>query len=455
MPRSFAPRLRRLLRSSTLALAASSLAVFALAACERSPEAAPPSAPRLADPRAEALWAALERGQVGSARSLLEALGPALGPDQPLAAARLAQAEGDALGALRQVEQAKAAWPGDARVYATACELFAGLGRLDAAQAEFDQGLAQCGRTPELIRAQGILGLSTPGQVELGVRLLESARAADPGLPFVGLALTRGRAVLARLALGEGQGEQARGWLSSGLAEAPDDAELRHIAAQLDLAEKRFPAARAALEALQAEGLPVREDLLLALRADAAEALVAGDRTRNVSAYLRMLELGVPREQLGFGADVLAREADERIQAGLEAFELGERLRIDADLDAAVRAEAIAARVRQFEKAEASFRSALDFDPDSLEARHRLGEALYRMGDFEAAAREWEAVQLLARGSEYEGSGVHLNIARAWRGAGHGDRARRVLEEYLSENPRGDHVEQTEALLQSLSSPPR
>jgi tetratricopeptide (TPR) repeat protein len=450
MLRSFAPRLPRLLRTSTLALAVSSLA-----ACQKAPEAAPSSAARLADPRAESLWAALERGQVGSARSLLAALGAALGPDQPLAAARLALAEGDAVGALRQVEQAKSAWPADPRVYATACELFAGLGRLGAAQAEFDQGVALCGRTPELIRSQGILGLSTPGQVELGVRLLESARAADPGLPFVGVALTRGRAVLARLALGEGRGEDARRWLSSGLAEAPDDGELRHVAAQLDLAERRFPAARAALEALQDEGLAVREDLLLALRADAAEALIAGDRARNVSAYLRMLELGVPREQLGFGADVLAREAEARLQAGLEAFELGEKLPIDAELDAAVRAEAIAARVRLFEKAEASFRSALDFDPDSLEARHRLGEALYRMGDFEAAAREWEAVQLLARGSEYEGSGVHLNIARAWRGAGHSDRALRVLEEYLSEHPRGDHVEQTESLLRSLSSPPR
>lgn len=444
---TIAPRAGGPLRRPTLLLVA-----LALAACGRVPEAGPPAAPRLDDPRAAALWSALERGQVGSARSLLEALGASLGPDQPLAAARLALAEGDAVGALRQVEQAKAAWPADPRVYATACELFAGLGRLDAAQAEYEQGLSACGRTPELIRAQGILGLSTPGQVELGVRLLESARAADPGLPFVGEPLTRGRAVLARLALGEGQGQAARAWLASGLAEAPDDGELRHIAAQLDLAEKRFPAARAALEALHAEGLAVREDLLLALRADAAEALLAKDRTRNVSAYLRMLELGVPREQLGFGADVLRREAEQRIAEGLQAFELGENLRVDGELEPAVRAEAISARVRQFEKAEASFRSALDFDPDSLEARHRLGEALYRMGDFESAAREWEAVQLLARGSEYEGSGVHLNIARAWRGAGHADRARRVLEEYLSTAPRGEYVDETEALLRLLGT---
>lgn len=430
------------------------VALTLLSACGPAAEPQPKSAPRLEDPRAASLALAIEQGQIGSAQSLLSALGPALAAEAPLSAARLALLSGDAVLALREIEAAKTQWPEDPRCYATAAEIFAALGRLEAAQGEYDAGVATCGRTPELMRAQGVIGLSTPGQVELGVRLIEAARAADPGLPFCQQALTRGRAVLARLALGEGQGEQAHAWLDAGLAEAPEDAELRTIAAQLALSEKRFPEARAAFEALFRAGQPVREDYLTALRADAAEALLTRERPRQVTAYLRMLELGVPREQLGFGADVLRQEAEARIKEGSEAYDLGQRLVIDADLAPEVRAEAIAARVRQFEKAEVLFRAALDFDPDSLEARHRLGEALFRMGDFESAAREWEALALLSRGQPEGQSGLHLNIARAWRGAGHLDRAQRVLEDYLAENPRGEFVDQTESLLAQLASHP-
>jgi tetratricopeptide (TPR) repeat protein len=424
-----------------------------LLSCARAPERQPSSAPRLDDPRAAALAQAIEQGQVGSAKSLLAALGSALGAEAALSAARLALLAGDAVLALREIEVAKNQWPADPRCFATAAEVFAALGRLDAAQTEYDAGVATCGRTPELMRAQGVIGLSTPGQVELGLRLIEAAQAADPGLPYCSVALTRARAVLARLALGAGEPERARAWLAAGLSAAPDDPELRTIAAQIDLSEQRFAEARAAFEALYREGQPVREDYLTALRADAAAALLTRERSRQVTAYLRMLELGVPLEQLGFGADVLRQEAEQRIAEGISAYALGERLLVDNELDPAVRDEAVAARVRQFEKAESLFRAALDFDPDSLEARHRLGEALFRMGDFESAAREWEALALLSRGELDGESGLHLNIARAWRGAGHADRAQRVLEDYLAEYPRGEFVDQTERLLAQLTAP--
>jgi tetratricopeptide (TPR) repeat protein len=220
--------------------------------------------------------------------------------------------------------------------------------------------------------------------------------------------------------------------------------------AEVHLATRRFEEARALYEALHAEGEPVLESLLQATRSTATQAMLDKDRGLQVACLLRMRELGVPLADLGFGAVVLRQEAERLVERAADAFELAERLQADPELPSAAFEELMQAKVREMETSEALLRRALVYDPLSLEAHHRLGETLFRLGSYELAAREWEAVLNLADDPEQLGSAVHLNLARAWKQAGRDDLAREACASYLADHPTGQWVDDTQELLERL-----
>ena len=178
--------------------------------------------------------------------------------------------------------------------------------------------------------------------------------------------------------------------------------------------------------------------------------MIEKDRARQVQCLLRLRELGLSMDELGFGATILRQEADKLVERAVGHFDLAERLQAAPDLPDGALDELVAARVREWETAEALLRRALDHDPLSVEARHRLGETLFRLASYELAAREWEAVLNLAEDPEALGSPVHLNLARAYKLSGAGERARAVCEVYLAERPTGRWTDQTIEMLERL-----
>ncbi len=445
---------RRLDRLPVLVLLAGLLPAATLG-CGSEPSEAPsgfegPAASsRSTDPRAVLARSAIETGRPAAAASLVQGLGDSLGAEAGCLLARIAWLEGDLVEARRQVEAVREEFPGDPRSFATGAEIYAALGQAAASQREIDRGLELCGRGPELVRALGVLAVSTPGQAALGLQLLEEARRGDPELPFCEVPLSRGYLMVAREHLGRAEDDAAEADVQRSLELVPGDPDAREALAEVRLSQHRFEEARALYEELLAEGFAVREPLLEATRLTATEAMLAGDRGEQVACYVRMRELGVAMDDLGFGQTVLRQEADTLTQRAAEAFDLADRLRTDAGAEAGVREEMAHLRVRELELAEELLISAIGFDPTSPEAHHRLGETYFALGSYDRAAREWQAVSDLAP-REGQKIGVHLNIARAWHQFGDASRARSACEAYLTESPSGEWVEETEELLSRL-----
>ena len=445
---------RRLPRLSVLVLFAGLMPVATLG-CGSEPSAAPsgfegPAASsRSTDPRAVLAREAIEAGRPAAAAALVQGLGDSLGAEAGCLLARIAWLEGDLLEARRQVEAVREGFPGDPRSFATGAEIYAALGQSAASQREIDRGIELCGRGPELVRALGVLAVSTPGQAGLGLQLLEEARRGDPQLPFCDVPLSRGYLLVAREHLGRAEDEAAEADIQRSLELVSGDPEAREALAEVRLSQRRFMEARALYEDLLAEGFAVRESLLEATKLAATEAMLVGDRGEQVACYVRMRELGVAMEDLGFGKTVLRQEADTLIRRAAEAGDLAERLRADVGAEAAVREEMARLRVRELELAEELLVYAIGFDPSSPEAHHRLGETYFALGSYDRAAREWEAVLSLSHRESLE-MGVHLNIARAWHEFGDVGRARSACEDYLAESPSGEWAEETEELLSRL-----
>ncbi len=404
----------------------------------------PQSRPRSADPRLLEARAALEEGSLGVAASLIEQLGAQGGFEGALLAARVEALSGDPVEALRQIEIARGLDETDPRSFATAAEIYCAMGRLEAADAEIQRGIEAAGeRGPELSRAYGVLAISNPGNAKLGVALLEDALAADPELPFVRIPLSRGKEQVARGAIGAEEYAAADALLAEALALVPGEPIARETRAELRLAERRFDDAVELYEGLLAEDVQVREQLLNALRASAADALIANDRDLQVKRYLRMRELGVPMADMGFGRVVLERRAEELADAGFETFQRAEVTPVD--LDAEDFSAAVARREREFARAETMFRNALDCDAGSPKARHGLGLALFRQGHYTEAAVEWQGLANAFAGEDLPFP-LHLDLARALFGAERGEEAREVLGEYLGDHPGGRWVDQTQEL---------
>ncbi|MBI1382787.1 MAG: hypothetical protein GC161_17070 [Planctomycetaceae bacterium] len=412
------------------------------------------------DPRARELRALLEVGAVDGAAALLAQIGPSLGNEQPVLAARLAAARGDALSALTEVERARQADPRDPRPYATAAEIYAGLGRLDAAKREYERGLALLGPSPELTRALGVIGISTPGGVTSGLVQLEQAQREAPELPFLRAPLAEANLLVGRVALLQNDPATAQTHAEAGLALLPGDGEIRRLLGESLAAQGEFAAAAERFEELLAEGQPLAEELARLHHGAATTALKDRDRARAIEHYLRARELGYDREALGFGASVLDGEADKCLADAREAYGRAELLRagsggLDA-LDgerAALAAELEAERLGELGTAQGALERALTLDPERLEALDLLGSVHLRAGRAREAALAWEAVwaRLDAQGDPPPYP-VHLNAARAWEMAERVDLAAELLRRELARDPKSEWAETTRVRLAELAA---
>ena len=392
--------------------------------------AEPAHAPQLArntDERYLAAVRALEAGDLAAAKQ--SRLAAPEGLDQALLGARLRAAEGDGVAAVRAIEAARASWPDQGRVFATAAEIHAVAGRFESAEDEIRAGLAAGGPSPDLSRARGVLALARKNAGRVALEHLLAARAADPGLEFSARPLAQAHTQLAQHALSEKNAQEAAAHARAAVEAYPTDREARRTLAEALAGAGLFDESLALYEALLAEGEPVGVDLSWTALHGATAALVERDRPKALVRYQRALELGLPRSELGFGATVLAEAATARVDAGLAAYEKGEL--------AAARAE---------------FEAALALDPDALEAHNHLAVVLFRQDEFAAAAEHWSRVLALAQARELTlPEPVHLNLARALHKAGRSAEITPLLDEYLEREPNGAFADATRDMLARLA----
>jgi len=400
------------------------------------------------DPRARELRDLVEAGSSAAARVLLEQVGDQLGVEGPLIAARIHLAEGDAFGALREAERARALAPRDPRPYAAAAETYASLGRIEAATAEYQRGLDSLGSSPELTRALGVIGISTPGGAQSGLAQLELARRQDPQLPFSARPLAEAHLILGRAALLQGTPSKASIHAHAGLELEPADGELRRLRGEALAAGGALEEAVLVFQELLVEGQPVAAELARFHHAAATAALVRGARPAAVNHYVRARELG--HTELGFGATVLREEVEACLARGRGHYERAENLREGAaGADAAP--ELQQAREDALDAAQAEFLAALHLAPGDPQAADLLGGVHFRAGRYPEAARAWESVlgALRERG-ETPPYPVHMNAARAWRLAQRWDLARAVLESELERGPAGAFAQEARDMLARL-----
>lgn len=394
-----------------------------------APSAAPATPPQIAQPTDAGYLAvsrAIESGDAPAARRGLLALAPGL--HMRLLEARLAALEGDAIGSVRAIEAARAEHPDQGAVYAAAAELHALAGRTSSAEDEIREGLAAAGETPELLRARGVLALSREGGARTGLGHLLAARAAAPQLEFSTHMLAEAYRLLASGALAARQPLEAAGFAREALALLPDDAEALELLADASAALGDFTSALATYERLLAAGRDLRAGAALMYARGATAALLEKDRKLALERYLRARELGADDTELGFGVNVLEEELRKRLEAGVAALE---------------RSDWTAAR--------SSFEEALRIEPGLFEARNQLASALFRLGEFQAAATHWRG---LLDEAEREGrelvTPVHLNLARALYQLGSRDEVRALLEGWLARHASSEHAAATREMLARL-----
>jgi tetratricopeptide (TPR) repeat protein len=386
----------------------------------------PPQLPRCDDPRYRDAATLFGRDEVAGAKALWLTLPESL--DAELLGARIHAAEGDEVGAVRAIESARARHPGQGRVYATAAEIHCAGGRLSSAEDEIREGLGVAGPIPDLTRARGVLALCRQGGARAGLEHLLAAREADASLEFCERPLSQAHVLLGNAALAKPDPVQAAAHAQAALVALPGDLEARQLLGDAFAASGNFDEALPLYEELLAAGEPVQGTLATYYLNGATVALLAKDRPRALERYLRALALGLPREELGFGATVIAEAVAERVERGTAAYERG-------DLPGAREA----------------FEAALAVDPHSTEALNHLGVVLFRSGDHSAAAERWKAVLEAAREQGLElPEPVHLNLARALYQCGRLDEVRSVLERYLSDSPDGEFAAETREMLARL-----
>ncbi len=182
------------------------------------------------DPLQRQVCEALEAGLLEVAEELLEQLDPRQDVFNRLLAARAALLGGDSVAALRLVEEARQRAPEDDRVVATAVELYATLGRTDAAAEELREGWKIAGKSAALERARGLLALVQPGGAAQGLEALGRARELDPGLPFCDFPLSQGHLLVGRALVGEEPGN-ALVHAREALGYAPGDLDAKELQA--------------------------------------------------------------------------------------------------------------------------------------------------------------------------------------------------------------------------------
>jgi|GEM_PF-1315352 len=459
------PDPRRLRRFAALAL----LSLLAAApACGDGADGPGPSAwaaERSADPAVVDARRALDLRRPAQARPLVEEVAVAAGTEAGLLRARLLDLDGDLFGALRLLRQAQAERPGDPRPAAALVEILAWRGRLDEARTEFDAAVAAHGRTPELVRAHGVLGICTPGGAASGLELLLEAERADPELPFMDRALAAAFQLASQTALAAGDGAAALEFAERAYERHPADERVRECLADALAAGVDLSRAVQMYEALLAEGLPVEAKLTQALRGAATAAMLAVTGLQDADArelvntkrerwYLRMVELGVARADLGYGLVFLEERADALANEAIELLDSIEALhRIHARTEAGSRSRAdleekIAA---SSEKALGFVERALVLDPHSFKARALRAEIHMDAEQFTAAAQLFEGLCIEAgEAIDQLPLPVHIRASQAWQLAGDGERARDALLSYLATNPSGVWEQMTHAELEAL-----
>lgn len=389
------------------------------------------SVPQLAQAEhASALTAAraLEFGDLELAARALGDLPAEAEFDRRLLTARLLSLRGDAVGAVRAIESLRAEFPGQSRVFATAAELHAAAGRIESSEDEVRRGLGLCGPTPALTRARGILAISRRGAASTGLGHLLQAREEDPDLWFCDLGLSQAQVLLGNAAMADQRPLEALGHARAARVAVPDSIDARELEADASAALGDYAGAIAGYESLLAEGRDVASTLALLYQRGAMAALLVPDRDLALERFLRARVLGLPVEELGFGAAVLATEAERLLEAGIAAYS-----------------------GRDLEQARADFTRALACTPDSLEIENHLAVSLSSLGEFEAAAAHFARVIEAAQESGIElPEPVHVNLARALSAAGREAEASAVLRAYLAAHPDGPWAEITSAELAEI-----
>jgi len=392
----------------------------------------PERAPRSTADRVVELRRALDFGDFDAARAASGACDEA-GPEGELLRARMAALEGRGVEAMRILEAQKAARPRDPDVYATASECYANRDAFDTAWSEIQAGSAACGETAEILRAKGICWIAREGGAERGLAALLKARELDPALPFCDRALGQAHLLVAKMRAKEEKLPAALAAVRTSLEHDPDDVDARRFLVDVLAASGQHIEAVAELTALVERGEPLQSELALMHKRAGFARLLEQDRAGAVEHFLEARALGLKDSELASAAEILIQVASEEIDRGVAAYAAGEA-----------------------DRAEASFRRALDVDPGSLPAKNHLAVVRFQRGDPAEAARLWRGVIDEARATGVElPEPVHLNLAKA--DVLNGDRAaaKSVLEAYLRDDPRGEWTGMTRALLAQIESEPR
>ena len=391
---------------------------------------AAPTPSRSDDPRVVQARKALDLGRADLARALVPQAVAVAGSEGSLLEARLAALMGEHVAALAHLARARREAPGDPRVYATAAEIHAARGNLEEADTEIKRGVEAGGATaPELARARGVHMICSPGQARHGLTLLLRARELDADLPYLDRPLGQAHMLVAKEQVGAGDLAAAQMSVRQSLAHDPEDLDTRRLEVEVLMGLGEWGEGIASMEALLLEGLPLEAELAGYCKNAAFWAVTHGQRELGVKHYLRALELGFPRAELGHGFGVLRTEADELAARGAESLDAGEE---SAARDLLERA--------------------LVCDPESLLANNFLGNLHHGAGDFDEAVSCWNRVLDLARSEGLElPEAVHIKLAQA-HGLGLGDfeKARETLEAYLVLEPTGRWVDQTRKLIADL-----
>ncbi len=423
------------------------------------------------DERVVALREALADGWADVAQELMDELAqdPRLGLEASLLQARLAALRGDPIGASRHVEAARAQDDRDGRVWATAAELAVQEGSFETALAQLEEGKQRCGETPELLRAEANFWLFRPGlhHGKRGLDLLLRARALDPDLPFSRWPLSEAHRLYAQSLSGT-RIQEAIVEAEQAVALSAENQEARELLGDLYMADHRWGAGIEVFEGLLRDGRPLESKVALFSKQAGVVALQQGHKDLALEYFTRARELGLSEEELGTGAGVLQRAAQ---QAVLRAEALGEsdpdgveselllaercwpdsgplrRMRCELGTDGGLRAM----QAGDWEQACEAFQSALAWDEHALVARLMLGRAHLELGEYPEASAAWHRVIDQAREMKVAlPDPVHLDLARALALQDRFEEARSVLQGYLDFEPEGPFVDETRRLLQDL-----
>jgi tetratricopeptide (TPR) repeat protein len=387
--------------------------------------------PRSVDPDVVKLRRALDFGQADEARALLPALerldGPSK-PEAPLLSARLSALSRDTIEAIRAIETARKERPLDPDVYATAAEIYAAAGKLEAGWDEVKAGQAACGQGPELSRARGVLWISRSGGARKGLELLEAARRDDPDLPFVDRALSQAHLLVGKEDAAARKTKDALEHARQAATLDPGDVDAQRFLSEALVLGGDFEGGVLVIQALVDRGQPLGAELALLHKKAAIGALLERDRPRAVVHFAAARKLGLTDAELSTGARVLDEEAGKEVEKGVADYQAG-------NLDAA----------------KAEFRAALELDPDRVQAKNSLAVVLFRQADYAGAVDLWKQVLETARKEDLAlPEPVHINLSKAQAQAGDLDGARATLERYLSGDPTGKWAAETRSALSAL-----